>query len=91
MSIRLNHETAARVIEEQGRTVTSVAEVLGMDRANLSHCLAGRRQFPAEKIGDLATLLHVPPYLLLGPEDPKAATIQLARLMGVTADDLAVA
>jgi transcriptional regulator with XRE-family HTH domain len=91
VSIRLNHETAARVIEEQGRTVTSIAKHLGMDRANLSHCLAGRRQFPAEKIRDLASILSVPPYLLLGPEDPKAATVELARLMGVTADDLAVA
>jgi DNA-binding transcriptional regulator YdaS (Cro superfamily) len=86
--IRANHETAAHLIRQQGHTVTSVAEHLGIERTNLTHMLAGRRQFPADKIPALAELLKVSPYELLGPEDPRAAVVELARLYDVTRDEL---
>lgn len=87
---KLNHLVAARLIRERGHSVTGVASALGMDRANLSHCLAGRRQFPAEKIVGLAEALGVNPYELLGPENPRAAVIELARMYDVQPDELAV-
>jgi transcriptional regulator with XRE-family HTH domain len=89
VSIRLNHEIASRTIREQGHTVTGVAEHLGMDRPNLSRALSGSRSFPPEKIRPLAELLGVPPYALLGPEDPKAAIVELARVFEMTPEDFA--
>lgn len=88
VSIRLNHLVAKRLIESQGRSVTAVAAALGMDRPNLAHCLAGRRRFPAERISDLAEVLGVSPFELLGPEDPRAAVIELARQLGVRPEEL---
>jgi hypothetical protein len=91
VSIRLNHEIASRLIREQGYTVTGVAEHVGMDRPNLSRCLSGAkgRVFPPEKIPALAELLGVSPYVLLGPEDPKAAIVELARVFDMTPEDFA--
>lgn len=88
MSVRLNPPVAARLIRDQGHTVTAVAEHLGLERSNLAHMLAGRRQFPTSKIPALAELLKVTPYELLGPEDPRAAVVELARLYDVTPDEL---
>lgn len=82
--LHLNHEAAAREVARQGRTITEVAEAIGMARPNLSNCLAGRRPFPPEKIAPLAAYLAVPPFMLLGPEDPKAALIELAQIHGLT-------
>lgn len=89
MPIRANHLTAARLIREQGHTVTSTAEHLGIERSNLAHMLAGRRQFPVDKIPALAEFLKVNPYELLGPEDPRSAVVEMARLYELTADELA--
>lgn len=88
MSPRLNHLVAARLIEERGRTITETAAALDVDRANLSRVLAGHRQFPADKIRPLAEFLGVNPYELLGPEDPRAAVVELARMYEVTTDEL---
>lgn len=88
MSNRLNHLVAARLVQERGRTVTSIASDLGMDRSNLAHMLAGRRQFPAEQIPALAELLAVSPYELLGPEDPRAAVVELAKHMQIRPEEL---
>lgn len=91
MPLRLNPQSAQREIDLQGHTVTAVAAVVGMDRSNLSHCLAGRRVFPAEKIRPLAEFLGVDPYLLLGPDDPREAVIELARLYDLSPDELVAA
>ena len=86
--LRLNHLTAAHLLREQGHTATAAAERLGIERSNFAHMLAGRRQFPADKIPALADLLGVNPYELLGPEDPRAAVIELARLYELSPAEL---
>lgn len=88
VSNRLNHLTASRLIEERGLTITEVADNLEINRPHLSRMLLGQRRFPAERIPDLAQLLRVHPYELLGPTDPKAAVIELADRLGVTPEDL---
>lgn len=87
--IRANHRAIAHHLDVQGRSVTSVAAALGIERSNLAHMLAGRRVFPAERIPALAEVLGVNPYELLGPEDPRAAVVELARLFEVRPDELA--
>lgn len=89
MPIRANHHNLANLIRLQGRTVTDVAASLGIERSNLAHMLAGRRAFPVERIPALAELLGVNPYELLGPEDPRAAVVELAQMFGVRPDELA--
>ncbi len=59
-----------------------------MERTHLSRCLAGTRNFPMEHLPRLAEFLEVDPYELLGPEDPRAAVIELARLYRVTESEL---
>ena len=88
MAVHLNHLAASRLLQERGRSITEVAAELDVDRANLSRMLAGRRNFPPEKITAFAELLGVNPYEILGPEDPRAAVIELARLLGVQPRDL---
>lgn len=88
MAVRLNHLVAASVIEWQGRTVTSVAAELGLDRGNFTRMLSGDRQFPPDKIPALADILGLNPYELLGPSDPRAAVVELARLYKVHPDEL---
>lgn len=89
MVIRPNHEVVARLIQERGFTVTEVARHLAIERSNFTHMLAGRRTLPAEHIPALAELLTVRPYELLGPEDPREAVVELARLFQITPHELA--
>lgn len=91
MSLHLNHRAAARIISEQGRTVSATAEAVGIERTNLTRMLSGERQFPADKLRRLAEFLGVNPYELLGPEDPRAAVLELAVMFGVTPEELTAA
>lgn len=89
VSIRLNPLATTRIIRTQGRTVTAVAGAMGMERSQLAHVLAGRRPMPPERIPALAEALGVNPFELLGPEDPRAALVELARMYGVRPEELA--
>ena len=71
--------------------MTAAADHVGLERTYMSRCLAGTRNFPAELIPRLAEFLEVDPYTLVGPDDPRAAVLELARLYKLTPDELAVA
>jgi len=71
--------------------VTAAADAVGLERTFMSRCFAGTRNFPAELIPLLAEFLEVDPFTLVGPEDPRAAVVELARLYKLTADDLVAA
>lgn len=57
----------------------------------MSRCFAGTRSFPMELLPRLAEFLDCDPFELLGPEDPRAAVAELARLYKLTPADLAAA
>lgn len=89
MKQRLNHRAAAQKLTARGQTVTAAAEHVGIERTLMSRCFAGTRSFPMELLPRLADFLECDPYELLGPDDPKAAVVELARLYKLTAADLA--
>ena len=85
--VSFNYHAAVHFIRLRGLTITEVAEAVGEDRANFTHALAGRRRLKERKIPVLAQVLGVSPLALLGPEDPEQAVIDIARDLGMTADD----
>lgn len=87
VSVQLNHATAKAYVLSKG-TVSAAARAMGEDRSHLSNVLAGRRRGSPELIKKLAIYLGVNPYALLGPEDPRAAVIELVRLFEVTAEEV---
>lgn len=74
---------AARRISKAGR--------ITVERSHLSNILAGRRGAGAEMVREFAELTGEEPMVFVGPEDPRAAVAELARLYGLTANDLAEA
>lgn len=88
MAIRLNAPAAAAEVQRRGHTITEVANALGIERTYMSRCLTGARNLPAELIPVLADFLGVDPFRLLGPEDPRDAVVELARLYKVKPDEL---
>lgn len=71
--------------------MSAAADHVGLERTYMSRCLSGTRNFPMDLLPRLAEFLDVDPYELLGPEDPRSAVVELARLYKLTAADLAVA
>lgn len=57
-------------------------------RSHLSNIENGNRPATPEIILALAEALHVSPYALLGPEDPKAAIREMVSVLKLTEDDL---
>jgi transcriptional regulator with XRE-family HTH domain len=89
-AVRLNHAAAKAYVLSKG-TISDAARAVDEDRSHLSNVLAGRRNARPELIQRLAAYLGVNPYVLLGPEDPRSAVIELARLYEVEAADLEMA
>lgn len=87
--MRLNHEILRREMEAQRWRVTDLADEIGIARSHLSNIVNGARAATPEIIQKLAAVLNLNPYTLLGPEDPKAAVSELARLYQLTPADLA--
>jgi hypothetical protein len=87
--VAFNYHAAAHFIRLRGLTITEVADAIGEDRANFTHVLAGRRRLKEHKIPVLSQVLGVSVLALLGPEHPEHAVIEVARAMGLTADDFA--
>lgn len=89
MAPTFNHEAAKAAIEDRGLTVTYVAKAIGRDRAVLSNILNGNRAGSVDLAIAIAEVVGGTAYRFLGPDDPKAATIELARRMGITPEELA--
>lgn len=84
-----NHHAATEFIRLRGLTITAVAAAIGEDRANFTHVLAGRRRLKAHKIPAVARVLGVSVLALLGPDQPEHAVLEVARQLGLTAEDFA--
>lgn len=74
---------AARRINEAGRVT--------IERSHLSNVLAGRRGAGADLVREFAELTGMEPMVFVGPDNPREAVIELARMYDVTGDDLEVA
>ena len=83
-----NHEAALRSIQDKGLTIAFVAREIGKDRTVLSNILNGNRKGSVDLAVAIAGVTGDNPYAFLGPNDPRAAVIDLARKMGITAADL---
>jgi hypothetical protein len=68
--------------------VTAAADAVGLERTYMSRCFSGTRNFPSELLPLLADFLDVDPFVLIGPADPRAAVLELARLYKVTPAEL---
>ena len=84
----LNHLAVRQALELKGYSVSEVARLLGENRANLSQVLNGRRKGSPALAVRIAAITGDNPFTFLGPDDPKAAVIDLCRRMGITAADL---
>ena len=86
-----NGPSAKQAIEDKGLTVTFVAQEMDppMSRAVLSNILNGNRKGGVDLAVRIARVLGDDPYAFLGPDNPRAAVIELARELGVTAEELA--
>lgn len=88
--MKINHAAARGYVLAKG-TISDAARAIGEDRSHLSNVLAGRRNARPELIQRLAAYLGVNPYVLLGPEDPRAAVVELARMYELGPEDLELA
>lgn len=71
---------AARRINEAGR--------MSIERSHLSNVLAGRRGAGGDLVREFADLTGLEPMVFVGPEDPREAVIELARIYAVTGEEL---
>lgn len=71
--------------------MTAVAREIGMDRTLLSRILNGERRGTVELAIKIAEQTGQSPYRYFGPDDPRAAVIELAKRMGITGADLEAA
>jgi transcriptional regulator with XRE-family HTH domain len=86
--MRFNGAAGAAALRQRGITVSEAARRIGVERSHLSNILSGRRGAGAELVRKFAELTGEPPMVFVGPEDPKAAVVELAHLYGVTPKDL---
>lgn len=70
--MRLNTEALRAIRERSGQSQTGLAELAGIDRANLAHMEAGRRKGTEAQIVALARALKVPVTAILRDEDVAA-------------------
>ena len=84
----LNHIAVKRSLEDKGISVSDLAEKIGHNRSNLSAILNGHRKGSTDLAVKIGAITGDNPYAYLGPDDPKAALVELCVRMGVTAKDL---
>lgn len=70
--MRLNTEALRAIRERSGQSQSGLAELAGIDRANLAHMEAGRRKGTEAQIVALARALKVPVTAILRNEDVAA-------------------
>lgn len=87
----LNHVAVKRSIEDKGISVSDLAAMIGHNRSNLSAILNGHRKGSVDLAVRIGAITGDSPYAFLGPDDPKAALVELCVRMGVTAADLEAA
>lgn len=85
-----NHVAAkADVLRYCGSVAKAAREMQPeMDRTLLSRILNGERPGTVDLAISLGAVTGQNPYRYFGPDDPRAAVIDLARRMGITAADL---
>lgn len=89
--MRFNGAAGAAALDEMQMSISEAARELGVERSHLSNVLAGRRGAGASLVKGFAELTGKSPMTFVGPEDPRAAVVALARIYKVTPAELAVA
>lgn len=74
-------------ISEAARRINAAGRIT-IERSHLSNILAGRRGAGAELVREFAELTGDEPMSFVGPDDPREAVLELARLYKVTPDEL---
>lgn len=88
MPATFNHISAkADVLRHCGSIATAAAKI-GIDRTLLSRILNGNRPGSIELAHKISDVTGEIPYRYFGPEDPRAAVIEMCRQMGITAEEL---
>lgn len=75
-------------VSEAARRITAEGRMT-IERSHLSNVLAGRRGAGGDLVREFAYLTGLPPMVFVGPEDPKAAVVELAKIYEVTPEELA--
>lgn len=71
---KINPDALRALIDKDGHTVTSFAQLVGMERSHLSNVLAGRRGVSPHVAKDMARALAVPiSAILVSPISPEVA------------------
>lgn len=89
--MRFNGAAGAAALATRNLSISEASRRIGVERSHLSNILAGRRGAGAEMVMKFAELTGEEPMVFVGPEDPKAAVVELARNYGVTTADLEAA
>lgn len=89
--MRFNGSAGAAALASRDISISEAARRIGVERSHLSNILSGRRGAGAEMVRKFAELTGEEPMVFVGPEDPRAAVLELARLYEVTSDELAAA
>lgn len=89
--MRFNGAAGAAALREREISISAAARAVGVERSHLSNILSGRRGAGADMVRKFAELTGMEPMVFVGPEDPRAAVAELARIYELTVDDLEVA
>lgn len=81
--VKFNGPGAKRILEERRITVSAAAKACGVERAHFSNILAGRRHAGVDVVKAFADFVGVDPMSVVGPEDPKAALLELNKAYGI--------
>lgn len=86
--MRFNGRAAAQLLADRQISISEAARQTGVDRSHLSNVLSGRRNAGAEMVLLFSNFLQVEPMVLVGPSDPRAAVVSLAKLYKVRPEEL---
>lgn len=92
--VRFNGPAGAAALKERDITISEAARRINeagrmtIERSHLSNVLAGRRGAGADLVREFADLTGMEPMVFVGPDDPRGAVIELARIYEVTVEDL---
>lgn len=89
--MRFNGPAGAAALASRDISISEAARRIKVNRSHLSNVLNGHRGAGAEMVKKFADLTGMEPMAFVGPEDTRAAVVELARIYELTAADLEAA
>jgi transcriptional regulator with XRE-family HTH domain len=89
--MRFNGPAGRAALEARDISISEAARRIDVERSHLSNVLAGRRGAGADMVRKFADLTGEAPMVFVGPEDPRAAVLELAALYEITPAELKAA